>query len=69
MKVTVRERQEAMKTIEDSIVEIKEDIEQLFELGEFSQLGLYDLYQKLDALSESIEAVVTLDLTDPVAKT
>lgn len=66
---TIREKQEAKKLIDDQIVEIKDDIERLFELGEFNQLGLYDLYQKLDLLGEAIEEVLTLDLTNPVAKT
>lgn len=66
---TIREKQETKKLIDDQIVEIKDDIERLFELGEFNQLGLYDLYQKLDLLGEAIEEVLTLDLTNPVAKT
>lgn len=66
---TIREKREAKKLIDDRIVEIKDDIERLFELGEFNQLGLYDLYQKLDLLGEAIEEVLTLDLTNPVAKT
>lgn len=64
---TIREKQEAKKLIDDQIVEIKDDIERLFELGEYNQLGLYDLYQKLDLLGEAIEGVLTLDLVDPVA--
>lgn len=64
---TIREKQEAKKLIDDQIVEIKDDIEHLFELGEYNQLGLYDLYQKLDLLGEAIEGVLTLDLVDPVA--
>lgn len=66
---TIREKQETKKLIDDQIVEIKDDIERLFELGEFNQLGLYDLYQKLDLLGEAIEEALTLDLTNPVAKT
>ena len=67
---TIREKQEAKKLVDDQIVEIKDDIERLFELGEYNQLGLYDLYQKLDLLGEAIESVLTLDLIDPVvAKT
>ena len=66
---TIREKQETKKLLDDQIVEIKDDIERLFEMGEFNQLGLYDLYQKLDLLGEAIEEVLTLDLTNPVAKT
>lgn len=66
---TIREKQETKKLLDDQIVEIKDDIERLFELGEFNQLGLFDLYQKLDFLGEAIEEVLTLDLTNPVAKT
>lgn len=66
---TIREKQEAKKLVDDQIAEIKDDIERLFELGEYNQLGLYDLYQKLDLLGEGIESVLTLDLIDPVTKT
>ena len=66
---TIRGKQETKKLLDDQIVEIKDDIERLFELGEFNQLGLFDLYQKLDLLGEAIEEVLTLDLTNPVAKT
>lgn len=66
---TIREKQEAKKLVDDQIAEIKDDIERLFELGEYNQLGLYDLYQKLDLLGEGIENVLTLDLIDPVTKT
>ena len=66
---TIREKQEKKRLVDDQIVEIKDDIERLFELGEYSQLGLCDLYQKLDLLGEAIENVLTLDLTDPVKKT
>ena len=66
---TIREKQETKKLLDDQIVEIKDDIERPFELGEFNQLGLFDLYQKLDLLGEAIEEVLTLDLTNPVAKT
>lgn len=65
---TIREKQESVKSVNDQIEEIKDDIERLFELGEYSQLGLYDVYQKLDILGEAIEDVLTLDLTDPVTK-
>ena len=66
---TIREKQEKKKLVDDQIAEIKDDIERLFELGEYNQLGLYDLYQKLDLLGEAIEGVLTLDLIDPVKKT
>lgn len=65
---TIREKQESVKSVNDQIEEIKDDIERLFELGEYSQLGLYDVYQKLDILGEAVEDVLTLDLTDPVTK-
>ena len=65
---TIREKQELVKSVNDQIEEIKDDIERLFELGEYSQLGLYDVYQKLDILGEAVEDVLTLDLTDPVTK-
>lgn len=64
---TIREKQEAKKLVDDQIVEIKDDIERLFELGEYNPLELYDLYQKIDLLGEAIESVLTLDLVDPVA--
>ncbi len=67
MATTIRERQEVKKLVDDQIVEIKDDIERLFELGEYSQLGLYDLYQKIDAVGQAIEDVLILDLNDPVA--
>lgn len=65
---TIREKQESVKSVNDQIEEIKDDIERLFELGEYSQLGLYDVYQKLDILGEAVESVLTLDLTDLVTK-
>ena len=62
MASTIREKQENKKLVTDMIAEIKDDIERLFELGEFNQLGLFDLYQKLDDLGDAVDTVLTLDL-------
>ena len=58
----IKEYQEVTRFALSTVEEIKDDIERLFELGEFSQVGLFDLYQKIDTLSDSINMIATIGL-------
>lgn len=58
----VKEYQEVTRFALNTVEEIKDDVERLFELGEFSQIGLFDLYQKIDTLSDCINMIATLGL-------
>ena len=64
----VKEFQENIREMEDTLVEIKEDIEMLFEQEEPTQLGLFDLYEKIDDLGDMLDRVVELILTQPVTE-
>ena len=52
--MTTRTIQETGREINEMIEKIKDDVEDIFELGRFDQLSLFDLYQRLDDLSDLI---------------
>ncbi len=66
---TVREYQEQARAVADMICEVKDDIEKLFEQGEYNQLGLFDLYQKVDDLADVLDCLTTFTMTEAVLKT
>ncbi len=60
----IKDYQEVTRYTLVTVEEIKDDVERLFELGEFSQIGLFDLYQKIDILSDCINMIATMGLEE-----
>lgn len=63
MEKTIRDWQEVRNSYAAMIAEIKDDLEEIEKLEKKDSLMLFDLYQKLDDLGDSVDELIRMMIT------